>query len=47
MYRLNVLRIPWSVQLTRLGTLMPARMFDIVGRLFGINTSMRDWTGHE
>jgi hypothetical protein len=43
----RVLRIPWSVQLTRLGTLMPARMFDIVGRLFGINTSMRDWTGHE
>jgi len=43
----RVLRIPWSVQLTRLAAVMPARLFDIVGRLFGINTSMRDWTGHK
>ncbi len=42
-----VLRIPWSVQLARLAAVMPTRMFDVVGRLFGINTSMRDWTGHE
>lgn len=43
----RVLRIPWSVQLARLAAVMPTRMFDVVGRLFGINTSMRDWTGHE
>jgi len=43
----RVLRIPWSVQLARLAAVMPARMFDLVGRIFGINTSMRDWTGHE
>lgn len=43
----RVLRIPWSVQLARLAAVMPTRMFDIVGRLFAIDTSMRDWTGHQ
>jgi len=41
----RVLRIPWSVHLTRLAAVMPTRVFDIVARLFGIDTSMRDWTG--
>ena len=41
----RVLRIPWSVQLTRLAAVMPAPMFDLVAHLFGMNTSMRDWTG--
>jgi len=41
----RVLRVPWPVQLTRLAAIVPTRVFDIVGRLFGIDTSMRDWTG--
>ena len=40
-----ILRIPWSVQLTRLAAVMPTRVFDLVGRLFGVDTSVRDWTG--
>lgn len=40
-----VLRSPWTVQLTRLAAVTPWRVFDIVARVFGIDTSMRDWKG--
>jgi len=45
-HRTSVLRIPWSVQLTRLASILPTRAFDLVASLFGLSTSMRGWKGH-
>jgi short-subunit dehydrogenase len=42
-----IVRLPWTVHLSRLAALLPASAFDAVVRLFGIDTSMRDWTGHD
>ncbi len=43
--RTPVLRLPWTVQLSRLASVLPTRGFDVIARLLGIDTSMRHWRG--
>jgi len=41
-----VARIPWLVRFGGLRSVLPTRVFDLVARAFGIDTSMRGWKGH-